>query len=62
MVLVELNVAMALKLANKGYVIEAGRITIGGSGSEVLGDERVRKACIVHDIGEKISFLRFFRR
>jgi branched-chain amino acid transport system ATP-binding protein len=43
-VLVEQNVALSLKLASHGYVLENGRITITGSGDELLGDDRVRQA------------------
>jgi branched-chain amino acid transport system ATP-binding protein len=42
--LVEQNVKKALELANKAYVIENGRITLEGSGAELLQDDRVRKA------------------
>ncbi len=43
-VLVEQNVAVSLKLANRAYVLENGRITLSGSGEELLGDDRVRQA------------------
>jgi len=43
-VLVEQNVAVSLKLASHAYVLENGRITITGSGRELLGDDRVRQA------------------
>ena len=43
-VLVEQNVAVSLKLASHAYVLENGRITITGSGEELLGDDRVRRA------------------
>jgi branched-chain amino acid transport system ATP-binding protein len=42
--LVEQNVAVSLKLASRGYVLENGRITLGGSGEELLNDDRVRRA------------------
>lgn len=42
--LVEQNVAVSLKLANRGYVLENGRITHAGSGAELLADDRVRQA------------------
>ena len=35
---------MALHVADKAYVIENGRITIEGTGKELLKDERVKKA------------------
>ncbi len=43
-ILVEQNVQVSLKLADRGYVLENGRIAMAGSGAELLGDERVRQA------------------
>jgi branched-chain amino acid transport system ATP-binding protein len=43
-VLVEQNVAVSLKLASRGYVLENGRVTLAGSGDELLADDRVRQA------------------
>lgn len=43
-VLVEQNVAVSLKLASQAYVLENGRVTLSGSGEELLGDDRVRQA------------------
>ncbi|HEY3643490.1 MAG TPA: ABC transporter ATP-binding protein [Xanthobacteraceae bacterium] len=42
--LVEQNVAVSLKLARRAFVLENGRITLGGSGEELLTDDRVRRA------------------
>ncbi len=42
--LVEQNVALSLKLASRAYVLENGRITLAGTGSELLADDRVRSA------------------
>jgi len=42
--LVEQNVALSLKLATRGYVLENGRVTLSGSGAELLADDRVRSA------------------
>ncbi len=42
--LVEQNANLALQIAQRGYVLEAGRITISGLASELLEDQRVRKA------------------
>ena len=42
--LVEQNVRHALLLANRGYVLENGRIVLEGSGAELLADERLKKA------------------
>jgi branched-chain amino acid transport system ATP-binding protein len=43
-VLVEQNVAVSLKLASRAYVLENGRITLTGTGDELLADDRVRQA------------------
>ncbi|WP_027015410.1 ABC transporter ATP-binding protein [Comamonas composti] len=44
MVLVEQNASRALALADRGYVMESGLISMSGAGSELLRDERVRAA------------------
>jgi branched-chain amino acid transport system ATP-binding protein len=43
-VLVEQNVAVSLKLASRAYVLENGRITLTGTGADLLADDRVRQA------------------
>ena len=35
---------MALKTADIGYVLETGRITMTGSGAELLANEDIKKA------------------
>ena len=42
--LVEQNANMALKTADLGYVLETGRITLSGSGQDLLSNEAVKKA------------------
>jgi len=42
--LVEQNANAALAIADRGYVIETGRIVTTGTGKELLSDERVRNA------------------
>ena len=42
--LVEQNVAVSLRLAGRAYVLENGRITLCGSGEELLKDDRVRRS------------------
>ena len=42
--LVEQNANLALQIANRGYVLEAGCITLAGAASELINDERVKKA------------------
>ena len=42
--LVEQNARMALSVADRGYVLETGKIVTSGSGKELLSDESVKKA------------------
>jgi branched-chain amino acid transport system ATP-binding protein len=42
--LVEQNANLALQIADRAYVLEAGNITLTGIGSDLLNDERVRSA------------------
>lgn len=42
--LVEQNANLALQIADRGYVLEAGSITLTGKASDLLNDERVKKA------------------
>jgi len=42
--LVEQNAQMALSVADRGYVLETGKIVTSGSGKELLNDESVKKA------------------
>ena len=42
--LIEQNANMALKIADIGYVLETGRITLSGTGRELLSNEAVKKA------------------
>jgi branched-chain amino acid transport system ATP-binding protein len=44
MLLVEQNAQAALSIADRGYVLETGRITLEGPGRELLGAEAVRAA------------------
>jgi branched-chain amino acid transport system ATP-binding protein len=41
---VEQNAFMALQIANRGYCLETGRITVEGTSKELLSNERVKKA------------------
>jgi len=43
MLLVEQNAAMALQIADRGYVLETGSVALEGTGQELLTNERVRK-------------------
>jgi len=42
--LVEQNARAALKLSNKGYVLETGKIVLEGKGEDLLSNEQVKKA------------------
>jgi branched-chain amino acid transport system ATP-binding protein len=42
--LVEQNVAVSLKISQRAYVLETGRVVLSGTGAELLSSERVRQA------------------
>ena len=42
--LVEQNASMALQIAHRAYVMETGRITLSGTGSELMQSEEIKKA------------------
>jgi branched-chain amino acid transport system ATP-binding protein len=42
--LVEQNVYQSLRIANRGYVLETGKIALSGTGQELLGNEQVKAA------------------
>lgn len=42
--LVEQNAFAALAIADRGYVLETGKVTLTGSGQELIGNEQVRSA------------------
>jgi len=42
--LVEQNVQQALRIADRGYVLESGRIVLAGPGLELLQSAAVRRA------------------
>ena len=44
MFLVEQNVPAALDIANRGYVLQTGRVVLEGTSEELLGSELVRRA------------------
>jgi branched-chain amino acid transport system ATP-binding protein len=44
LLLVEQNARAALAIADRGYVLETGRVVLAGSGTQLLADEGVRAA------------------
>jgi branched-chain amino acid transport system ATP-binding protein len=42
--LVEQNVAVSLKISQRAYVLENGRIVMSGPGRELLHNDRIRQA------------------
>ena len=42
--LIEQDAVASLKISDRGYVMDRGRITIEGTAKELLGDDRVRQA------------------
>ena len=42
--LIEQNASMALSIADRGYVLETGKVVLSGTGKELLASEEVRKA------------------
>ncbi len=42
--LVEQNAAAALAIADRGYVLETGKVTLNGTGQQLLSNDRVRAA------------------
>ena len=50
--LIEQNANMALKIADKAYVMETGRITMEGTGAELLADETIKEAYLGKTKGE----------
>ena len=42
--LVEQNASISLATADRGYIMETGRITLAGRAQDLLQDEKVKKA------------------
>lgn len=51
--LIEQNANAALKIADVGYVMETGRITMKGTGRELLANEEIRKAYLGEQVKKK---------
>jgi branched-chain amino acid transport system ATP-binding protein len=50
--LVEQNANLALEIADRGYVLENGRIVLDGSGRDMLADAGVQRAYLAHDAAD----------
>ena len=46
--LVEQNAKAALSIADRGYVLETGRVILGADARELLADEAVQRAYLGH--------------
>lgn len=51
--LVEQNASLALQYSDRGYVLEAGRITLSGSAADLLRDDRVKQAYLGRDTADE---------
>jgi branched-chain amino acid transport system ATP-binding protein len=47
--LVEQNAQAALKIADRGYVLETGKAVLQGAASELLADEEIKRAYLGKD-------------
>jgi branched-chain amino acid transport system ATP-binding protein len=50
--LVEQNAQAALKIADRGYVLETGRVVLQGLSEDLLADDEVKRAYLGKDYGE----------
>ncbi|MCF6291450.1 MAG: ABC transporter ATP-binding protein [Desulfobacterales bacterium] len=50
--LVEQNAKAALKIADRGYVLETGKIIVQGPGDDLLANRDVQRAYLGRDVGE----------
>ncbi|MFZ5586244.1 MAG: ABC transporter ATP-binding protein [Thermodesulfobacteriota bacterium] len=49
LLLIEQNAAAALVIADRGYVLETGRVVLSGSGAELMADGRVQRSYLGMD-------------
>lgn len=52
--LVEQNARSALKIADRGYVIETGRIVLEGNSEELLSNRDVQRAYLGRDLDAEV--------
>ncbi|MFO8085445.1 MAG: ABC transporter ATP-binding protein [Desulfobacterales bacterium] len=50
--LIEQNAQAALKIADRGYVLETGRVVLQGAAEDLLADDEVKRAYLGKDYGE----------
>lgn len=50
--LVEQNANLALEIADRGYVLENGRVVLEGSGRDMLANASVQRAYLAHDTAD----------
>ncbi len=50
--LVEQNAQAALKIADRGYVLETGQVVLQGAAGDLLADDEVKRAYLGKDYGE----------
>jgi branched-chain amino acid transport system ATP-binding protein len=50
--LVEQNARAALEIADRGYVLETGKVVLQGSADELLVDDDVKRAYLGRDYGD----------
>jgi branched-chain amino acid transport system ATP-binding protein len=50
--LVEQNAKLALEIANRGYVMDSGLVTMSGPADQMLHDPKVRAAYLGEEISE----------
>jgi branched-chain amino acid transport system ATP-binding protein len=53
--LVEQNANLALEVSERAYVMESGRVTLEGTGHELLNDPKVRSAYLGEEIEEELA-------
>ena len=53
LLLVEQNAREALRISHRAYVLDTGRITLTGTGEELLGNEEVKRAFLGKDYRKK---------
>jgi branched-chain amino acid transport system ATP-binding protein len=53
--LVEQNARRALKIADRGYVLETGRVTLTGASQDLLANREVQCAYLGHDVAQDVA-------